>query len=45
MPVGPNPHNSTPRTYKNNGITVMGPAHINKSIIGGFEKVKSFNPS
>ena len=45
MPVGPNPHSSTPRTYRNNGITVIGPANINKSIIGGLAKVKSFDPS
>ena len=45
MPVGPNPHSSTPLTYKNSGITVIGPANSNKSIIEGLEKVKSFNPS
>ena len=37
MPAGPNPLSSTPRTYKNNGITVIGPANniINNTIIDG----------
>ena len=43
MPVGPNPHNSTPLTYKKSGITVIGPANNNKSINEGFEKEKSWN--
>ena len=42
IPDGPNPDNSTPLMYKNNGITVIGPAKNNKAIKDGFEKVKSF---
>ena len=30
IPEGPNPDNSTPLTYKNNGIKVIGPAKIIK---------------
>ena len=42
MPVGPKPHNSTPLTYKNKGIMVIGPARKINSIIGGSENWKSF---
>ena len=43
MPVGPKPINSTPLTYKNNGITVIGPANI-KRLKPGFDKLKSLKP-
>ena len=42
MPVGPRPDNSTHLTYRNRGITVMGPARINKGINDRFDKEKSF---
>ena len=44
MPVAPRPHNSTPRTYKNKGITVIGPAKKMNNIIGGSESLKSLKP-
>ena len=44
MPVGPKPINSTPLTYKNNGITVIGPAKIKNKLNPGFEKLKSLKP-
>ena len=44
MPVGPKPINSTPLTYKNNGITVIGPARIKNKLNPGFEKLKSLKP-
>ena len=31
MPEGPRPDNSTPLTYRNKGITVIGPAKIIKA--------------
>ena len=42
MPDGPKPACSTPFIYKNNGITVIGPAKKSKNINEGFEKAKSF---
>ena len=44
IPEGPRPASSTPRRYKYNGITVIGPARKSKNIILGFEKLKSFKP-
>ena len=42
--VGPSPHSSTPLTYKNNGITVIGPAKKINNIIGGSDNLKSLSP-
>ena len=42
IPEGPRPDNSTPLTYKNKGITVIGPAKNNKNINDGFDKEKKF---
>ena len=39
--LAPKPHNSTPLTYKNNGITVIGPAKKINNIMGGSENLKS----
>ena len=44
MPVAPSPISSTPLTYKNKGITVIGPAKIRNKLKPGFEKLKSFTP-
>ena len=41
IPEGPSPDSSTPLTYKNSGITVMGPANKMISIKLIFEKEKS----
>ena len=35
---------STPLTYKNKGITVIGPANIKNKLNPGFDKLKSLNP-
>ena len=40
IPDGPRPDNSTPLTYKNNGITVIGPANTKMNISDGFEILK-----
>ena len=39
--MGPKPQSSTPLTYKNNGITVIGPANIKININDGFDTSKS----
>ena len=44
MPVGPSPIISTPFTYRNNGITVIGPAKMRNKLSPGFSILKSFNP-
>ena len=44
IPVAPRPASSTPRRYKYNGITVIGPARKSQNMILGFEKLKSFKP-
>ena len=44
MPVGPRPLNSTPRTYKNNGITVIGPANNINNDNPGLLNEKSLKP-
>ena len=41
IPAGPNPDSLTPFTYRNKGITVMGPANIKIIIKVGFETSKS----
>ena len=41
IPAGPSPQSSTPLTYKNKGITVIGPAKNINNIIEGLENVKS----
>ena len=41
IPDGPRPDNSTPLTYKNKGIKVIGPAKIIKSVRLMFVKLKS----
>ena len=42
MPVGPSPISSTPLTYKNKGITVIGPANSKYRLKPGLSKPKSF---
>ena len=42
IPDGPKPDNSTPFTYKNKGITVIGPVRKIKAIKDGLDKEKSF---
>ena len=44
MPVGPSPINSTPLTYKNKGITVIGPANKRNELKPGFAMLKSLKP-
>ena len=41
IPDGPSPDSSTPHTYKNNGIKVIGPANIIKLARLRFCKLKS----
>ena len=41
---GPKPINSTPLTYRNKGITVIGPARIKNKLNPGFDKLKSLKP-
>ena len=40
--MGPRPHSSTPLTYRNRGMTVIGPANINININEGSFKLKIF---
>ena len=41
IPVGPRPISSTPLTYKNKGITVIGPAKIRNKLNLALDKLKS----